>query len=744
MNIQRLSRVFWRALRDTAYRRELVARLRQKMDDGTLVSSVGNVLRRRLWSTNTRPAVEATAQQYIQALRFNQAPHPQFHKPRTRWSSPSTAGVQTGDLRFIAYYLPQFHPFAVNDQAWGVGFTEWTNTTKAIPQYKGHYQPHLPSELGHYDLRLPEVMRAQIEMAKAHGIHGFCFHYYWFDGQTVMDLPLRQFLAHPDMDQPFCICWANENWTRRWDGMESDVILRQDYTHEKCLEFIHDLLPILKDPRYIRVNGRPLLVIYRPLLIPQLQQVVDSWREVASQAGLPGLWLVCAQTFGLVDPRPIGFDAAVEFPPHKINDRIEDTPPETLWNPDFKGKTWRYADAVGEALTRDAQPYPLYRCAFPSWDNEARKPAAGYSFSQATPPQFGEWLATCASYARETASTPDNFVFINAWNEWAEGAHLEPDRHFGYAWLEQVAHQAGRSGAGEPAPLSYGLPLSASSSQARVAVIVHLYYEDTWPGIAEALKTLPDPFDLIITTVAEKHAHLQRQVMADFPAAEIHVVDNRGRDIRPFMAALPLLLHRRYEAVLKLHSKKSLHRGDGDIWRQNLIAQLLPSGAEMQAMVQSLRQYPSLGLIAPDGNVLNLQRYIGSNEAWVGRLVGELGQTPDWLAQARPWFAAGTMFWFKPRSIQALLHCPSVQRDAFETEAGQIDGTLAHAIERVLGCATLANGYHLIDTRLARLIASSDAGVRRRAQKAWASEWSFKGRQRTVDSPFARPTETTS
>ena len=744
MTFDKIFRVLWRAIRDPIYRREVRARLRQKWESRTLHTWLWQGLRRRLWQVVRRasaPAHRPLAQDYLMALRHHHAAHPKFHKTRTRYGQ---ADVTSGsEVRFIAYYLPQFHPFEVNNQAWGQGFTEWTNTTKALPQYAGHYQPHLPADLGHYDLRLPEVMRQQIDIAKSYGVHGFCFHYYWFDGQTVMDLPLKQFLAHPDMDQSFCLCWANENWTRRWDGMESEVILRQDYAHDKCLQFIHDVLPILQDSRYIRVKGCPMLVVYRPMLIPQLQEVVQSWREAVAEAGLPGLWLVCAQTFGLVDPRPIGFDAAVEFPPHKINDRIEDVPPPDLWNPEFQGKTWHYADAVGEALTRERQPYPLYRCAFPSWDNEARRPGAGYSFMQASPPQFGEWLATCASYARETSSGQEHWVFINAWNEWAEGAHLEPDRHFGYAWLDQVAQQVIKPQPATVPALSYGLPITPSPQGARVAVLVHLYYEDTWPDIAQALQAMPETFDLIITTVAEKQVVVEHMARTDFVQAEVHVLANQGRDIRPFVAALPLLLARRYEAVLKLHSKKSLHRGDGDLWRQNLIAQLLPKGPAIAALIESLRQYPSLGLIAPEGNVLNIQRYIGSNQPWVDRLVTELDRDPDWLAQARPWFAAGTMFWFKPQSVQSLLMCPSLLQDAFETETGQIDATLAHAVERILGCATLANGYHLADTRLAQAIASPDPGVRRQAQKTWASEWSVQGRQRTVDSPFARPTPTT-
>jgi lipopolysaccharide biosynthesis protein len=305
-----------------------------------------------------------------------------------------------------------------------------------------------------------------------------------------------------------------------------------------------------------------------------------------------------------------------------------------------------------------------------------------------------------------------------------------------------VAHQAQKKCTNLIPKLSYAIPAADSTTKVKVAVMAHIYYEETWPDIAQALVVMKEPFDLLITTTQDKFERVSAQAKAVFPNAEIYAVENKGRDIRPFMALLPLLIHRQYEAVLKLHSKKSLHRIDGDLWRQTLIAQLLPQGPDLKHMISSLTEYPSLGLIAPEGNVLNIQRYIGSNQKWVEKMVDELGESTQWLNETKPWFAAGTMFWFKPSAVQSLLHCPSIQQDAFEVETGQIDGTLAHAIERVLGCATLANGYHLIDTRLAKGIGSPDASLKRQSQKNWVNEWSSKARQRTVDSPFARPTET--
>jgi len=339
------------------------------------------------------------------------------------------------DIKLIAWYLPQFHPIPANDKTWGKGFTEWTNVSKALPQYEGHYQPRLPGELGYYDLRLIEIQKRQIELAKNYGLHGFCYHYYWFDGEKVMDTPLQQVLDNPDLDFPFCINWANENWTKRWDGLDQDVIYTQNHTLEDDIAFLEAIKPILTDKRYIKVNNKPLLMLYRPSLFPDIKATVARWREHAVQIGIGELYLVMTHSFENIDPTTLGFDAAVDFAPNhfKADNIIEE---QQYYNKDFTGNVYDYDSLINYNLEYEEPSYTKFRSLCPSWDNEARKPGKGTVFQNATPAKYKKWLEHLVKYTEHHRKGDEKLLFVNAWNEWAEGAYLEPDRKLGYAYLE--------------------------------------------------------------------------------------------------------------------------------------------------------------------------------------------------------------------------------------------------------------------------------------------------------------------
>ncbi len=344
--------------------------------------------------------------------------------------------------KIIAFYLPQFHPFPENNQWWGHGFTEWTNVAKTKPNFVGHYQPRYPADLGYYDLRLPQILAQQAALAQRYGVSGFCFYYYWFDGDRLLEQPLEQMLKSKEPDFPFCLCWANENWTRRWDGLDHEVLMAQAHSPEDDVAVIEDLIRYFKDERYIRIDGRPLLLVYRVGLFPNFIETAARWREICRSAGIGEIYLSSVESFDGVndnsDPASFGCDAAVEFPPHGMG---EAKPvPGALLNPDFKGTLAHYNDIAVRFATRPAPSYTRFRSVMPSWDNTARRQDTSFCFDQSTPGAFQAWLEESLEQTRLDRFGDEKLVFLNAWNEWAEGAYLEPDKRFGHTYLEAVSN----------------------------------------------------------------------------------------------------------------------------------------------------------------------------------------------------------------------------------------------------------------------------------------------------------------
>ncbi len=363
-------------------------------------------------------------------MRRNTRPGPFFETLRPL--PPSVARR----ARVLAYYLPQFHSVPQNDEWWGAGFTEWTNIARALPRFAGHYQPRIPRDLGHYRLEGSEILKRQAEMAHAAGIEGFIFYFYWFNGTRLLDGPLEALLADPSIDLPFCLLWANENWTRHWDGSDQEVLISQDFRDTDEAALIDCYARHFADPRYIRLQGRPLLMLYRAGLIPDAKRTLERWRALFAERCDENPIFVMAQAFGDHDPRAYGLDGAIEFPPHKItadmptiNDRLD------LLDTDYSAQTFEYDEIVARSLAEPAPDYPLIRTACPSWDNDARREGAGLVLHGSTPAKYQAWLEGLVQRALARPFHGSPIVCINAWNEWAEGAYLEPDLHNGAAYL---------------------------------------------------------------------------------------------------------------------------------------------------------------------------------------------------------------------------------------------------------------------------------------------------------------------
>jgi len=350
-------------------------------------------------------------------------------------------------VHLIAYYLPQFHPIPENDAWWGQGFTEWTNVTSARPQFRGHRQPRLPSDLGYYDLRLPEVRHAQAQLARFYGVSAFCYYYYWFDGRRVLHRPLDEVLASGKPDFPFLLCWANEPWTRNWNGLQDDVLLPQNYRPGWTYGFARDVAPTLRDPRYFRLLGKPVLLIYRVMNIPDRVRALVELRAALRGLGvdpvhLAAAWVKFPDEEDLPDdPAELGLDAYFEFPPHGLHRFGNVTPWVPDRSSDFTGQVYHYGKAVDSQLEllADKVTGTRHRCVMTGWDNVPRRGAAGTVFHGATPANFRRWLRGVVEHETRSPGPSERIVFINAWNEWAEGTNLEPDLDFGHGWLEAVA-----------------------------------------------------------------------------------------------------------------------------------------------------------------------------------------------------------------------------------------------------------------------------------------------------------------
>jgi hypothetical protein len=361
--------------------------------------------------------------------------------------------VQHPAVRAIAFHLPQFHPVPENDEWWGKGFTEWTNVARAKPLFPGHYQPHLPADLGFYDLRLPEARAAQAELAASYGIHGFCYYHYWFNGRQVLERPVEAIWQSGEPDFPFCLCWANENWTRRWDGLNDEVLLEQQYTEADDVAHIRALIPFFSDRRYIRVMERPLFLVYRASRFPEPERTAEIWRREAERAGLKGLFLVRVESHTESgDPRAIGFDYSLEFQP-KWAGLFEQRIRRRKWWQRRKLRTaepafynhviYEYEKLVRQALAAPAPAYSRIPCVCPGWDNSPRRKEGANIFINSTPEKYERWLREVVNRLKPESEpedhgliSPRTLVFINAWNEWAEGNHLEPCQEWGRAYLE--------------------------------------------------------------------------------------------------------------------------------------------------------------------------------------------------------------------------------------------------------------------------------------------------------------------
>lgn len=361
-------------------------------------------------------------------------------------------------------YFPQFHVIKENDGWWGEGFTDWENVKSGIPQFDGHNQPRVPLANNYYDQSNIKTIEWQIALAKQYGIYGFCHYHYWFDGKQLLEKPTNLWLENKQIDFPFCLSWANETWSRRWEGKDYEVLLEQTHpaNEESWRKHFDYLIEFWKDPRAIKVEGKPVFIIYRPENITAIDDMISFWETLARLHGLLGLYIIYQQANNLVHSKCLKtFDAAFQFQPMlAVNSRRNSSKlilktlvlkmlyflPERFFSKLTSVKvTLRNQVVINDydnTWERVLQipknsPTTIYPGCFVDWDNTARYKNRATIFKGASPERFEYWFSKLLKTMPQRR-LPEPFIFLNAWNEWSEGAYLEPDNKHGYSYLEAI------------------------------------------------------------------------------------------------------------------------------------------------------------------------------------------------------------------------------------------------------------------------------------------------------------------
>ena len=343
------------------------------------------------------------------------------------------------DVKLISFYLPQYHAIPENDKWFIKGFTEWFNVTKSVPQYTNHWQPHLPIDMGFYSLDNLSIMNRQLELAKKYGISGFCFYYYWFNGQKLLEKPIEKFLEDKSLNMPFCLFWDSNHWTKTWNGgNDKEIMYEQKIDKDTAQKFMQDFLKYAHDERYIKINNRPVFVISSPKIFKDIELLnfINEIRHIAKQEGFDDLYIMSLR--GNIEESAINnlnFDAMLEFFPCGIDDLVK-IKKEKIVNPKFTGHTFDMEEFINNKKYLYKTNCKTFKNCFPNWDNTARKCYKKGRIFQNTPSLYKKWLKDIIKWTKDNHSKDEQYVFINAWNEWAEGAHLEPDQKYGYAFLE--------------------------------------------------------------------------------------------------------------------------------------------------------------------------------------------------------------------------------------------------------------------------------------------------------------------
>lgn len=578
--------------------------------------------------------------------------------------------------RYFQEAAPSLMPlggFSVKAIAFYTSDVPWSEVVVAQPQYVGHEQPHIPGALGFYDQQASHVLRDQVAMARAFGVHAFCFS---CTGQAAGDAgtdALAQFVAEPSLDLHFCCI------------LTADAEIDGAFT--RCLTCC------FSDPRYILVDGRPLVLVRGMEHRPDREATLARWRVEAVKRGWPGFYVVSAESGDAAGACVGGVDAAVEMPPQRMQ-AVDITEKMAWFNQAHTGHVFDYTEAALRMAGATSDEHRLFKTVMPSWDTEPVHPGSGTSFKGAAPHAFAQWLRAAARLARRNPEG-ERFVFVNAWNDWAHGAHLEPDVRHGHAYLNALSATLAEVDS-DVTLRSFADTINGGFRRAHdVVIFAHFFYEDVLNDMLDAhLTSLAGLADLHVSVTENMSVASLARLHAIFPNMRVHLCENRGRDVKPFIEMYRLAANDGYELAFKVHGKRSPHLADGAAWREKLIDPLIGSRAVFERNVGTLRADSKTTLLVPKAALHQLNE-AGFNQRWLNELLRHTGHA-ERVGRYKWKFAAGTMFAFRFTALAALLNEDAISLNSFEAEAGQLDGTYAHALERMLGLFATAQGGKIV------------------------------------------------
>ncbi len=603
-------------------------------------------------------------------------------------------------IKTLAFYLPQFHCIPENDEWWGKGFTEWTNTKKSKPSFDGHYIPRIPhKDIGYYDLSNVSVLKKQVALAKQHKIYGFIYYYYWFSGKRLLENPLDLLLEHQEIDFPFVLCWANENWTRTWDGLEKEVLMEQKYLPNDPENFIKDLQKYVSDSRYIRINNHPLILVYNPDAIPNFSSVCRKWRETAKKIGIGEIVIWSKTEIGNPSYKNTEFvDGEFDFAPHGFY-----LPNDKITGISNASSVVNYSKLVHNLWETYINHYPLKPFSYSvtmGWDNSARRKENFKIYYHYSLESFYLWT-TMAVKKMNFNSFSDVFLLVNAWNEWGEGTYLEPDEKYGYANINTLSRAICKI----PFQANFKVFHSEHSLkdiQPKIAIQAHVFYEDLFEDLLKQLMVIPYSYDLYVSTDTEqkKSKLIDMLNKFSFQNYSVEVFPNKGRDIYPMLIQMKERIDQ-YEYLLHIHTKKTITQDYGDEWRNYLWHNLLGSSANVKNIFFEFGTHRQIGIIYPIiyykvfDQLVNPYGSVGkSNQKNLELLCSRLHISKDKL-QPNMTFPVSSMFWARTDAIRELFSINDLLD--FANECGQVDGTMAHAVERIFDLLAEKNGYETLE-----------------------------------------------